>query len=191
IERGFVRRVARLPRSARRALVLLAASDVGELHTIRRALEVLELAGEALEPAQREGLVTISSSVVFCHPLARSAIYGSADEGERRAAHRALAAAAGAAGESDRRAWHLAAATGGPDEKTAAALIDAAESARRRGGVGSEAKALERAARLTPEAGLRASRLAHAGMAAHRAGRHERAEALLDEAIAGDLDVSE
>src|SRR5215218_8985533 len=191
VERGFLRRLARLPGSTRRALLVVAASEVGELRALSRALGVLELDSQSLDPAEQAGLVTLSSSVDFCHPLARSAIYGAAEENDRREAHRALAVAAEAAGEADRHAWHLAGAANGPDEQIASALAGAAESARHRGGVWSEAKALERAARLTPEARLRARRLARAGDAAYRAGRAEVADALLREAVEGDLELHE
>src|SRR5215218_7387613 len=191
VERGFLRRLARLPGSTRRALLVVAASEVGELRALSRALGVLELDSQSLDPAEQAGLVTLSSSVDFCHPLARSAIYGAAEENDRREAHRALAVAAEAAGEADRHAWHLAGAANGPDEQIASALAGAAESARHRGGVWSEAKALERAARLTPEARLRARRLARAGDAAYRAGRAEVADALLAEAVEGDLELPE
>jgi DNA-binding CsgD family transcriptional regulator len=191
VERGFLRRLAQLPSSTRRALLVVAASEVGELRALSRALGVLELDSQSLDPAEQAGLVTLTSSVDFCHPLARSAIYGAAEENDRREAHRALAVAAEAAGEADRHAWHLAAGACGPDEQIASALAGAAESARHRGGVWSEAKALERAARLTPEPRLRARRLARAGDAAYRAGRAEVADALLAEAVEGDLELHE
>ncbi len=191
VEREFVRRLAGLPVSTRRALLVAATSDAGDLRVLSRALEALELDPSSLEPAEGAGLVTIASAVEFCHPLARSAIYGAAGENERREAHLALADGADAAGETGRRAWHLAAAARAPDEEIASALVAAAESARRRGSVWAEARALERAARLTPEPRARARRLARAGDAARRAGRHERARALLEEAVAGDLGAQE
>ena len=191
VERSFLRRLAQLPDSTRRALLLVAAGEVGELRALSRALAVLELGPESLKPAERAGLLTLTSNVDFCHPLARSAIYGAAEAIDRREAHRALAVAAAAAGETDRHAWHLAAAAHGPDEQIASALVGAADSARRRGGVWSEAKALERAARLTPEPQLRARRLAGAGDAAYRAGRPEVADALLAEAVEGELELDE
>jgi DNA-binding CsgD family transcriptional regulator/tetratricopeptide (TPR) repeat protein len=189
VEQGFRRRLAQLPSSTRRALLVVAASDVAELRPLAGALAVLGLDSQTLKPAERAGLVTLASSVDFCHPLVRSAIYGAADEAEQSEAHGALAIAAEAAGESDRRAWHLAASTRAPDERVASALIDAAESARRRGGVWSEARALERAARLTPDAKRQARRLLHAGIAVRRAGRMERADMLLQEAVEVGLDT--
>jgi DNA-binding CsgD family transcriptional regulator len=188
VERTFLGRVALLPAPARGALVLVAASDVSELRVISRALEALGLDGSALKPAEAAGLVTVASSVDFCHPLARSAIYGAADDTERREAHNALAQTAA---EEDRKAWHLAAAADQPDRDIAVALVDAAKSAQRRGGIWAEAKALERAARLTPEPAQRARRLVEAGVAAHRAGHHDQADALLEEAVVGELEVLE
>jgi DNA-binding CsgD family transcriptional regulator len=191
VEHGFRRRLNQLPSSTRRALLVVAASDVGELRALSRALSVLGLDSEGLKPAEQAGLVTLASSVDFCHPLARSAIYGAAEAIDRSEAHSALAVAADAAGEADRRAWHLAAAARAPDEQIASALVGAADSARHRGGVWSEAKALERAARLSPDGRLRARRLARAGDAAYRAGRPELADALLEEAVEGDLELHE
>jgi DNA-binding CsgD family transcriptional regulator/tetratricopeptide (TPR) repeat protein len=191
VEQGFLRRVGQLPASTRRALLVVAASDVGELPALSRALHVLGLEAQDLKPAERAGLVTLASSVDFCHPLARSAVYGAAEATDRSRAHQALAVAADAAGEFDRRAWHLAATAHAPDEQIASALVGAAESARYRGGVSSEAKALERAALLTPEPRLRAQRLARAGDAAYRAGRLELADALFREAVAGGLELPE
>ncbi|HKI22220.1 MAG TPA: AAA family ATPase [Gaiellaceae bacterium] len=191
VELGFARRVAQLPGPTRRALLVVAASDVGDLRGLAHAFAVLGLDWRGLAPAQEAGLVTLASSVAFCHPLARSSIYGAAEWSARQEVHNALAVAADAAGQADRRAWHLAAAAEAPDERIASALVATATSARTRGGVWSEARALERAARLTPGRRLRALRLASAGDAAYRAGRPERADALLQEAVEGELDLHE
>ena len=191
VERGFAYRVAQLPGPTRRALLVVAASDVGDLGALARAFAVLRLDSRSLAPAQEAGLVTLASSVAFCHPLVRSSIYGAAEWSTRHEVHNALAVAADAVGQADRRAWHLAAAADAPDERIASALVATAASARTRGGVWSEARALERAARLTPGRRLRALRLARAGDAAYRAGRPERADALLQEAVEGELDLHE
>ncbi|MFZ1879833.1 MAG: LuxR C-terminal-related transcriptional regulator [Gaiellaceae bacterium] len=188
VSQGFLRRATRLPDSSQRALLLVAASDVTDLRVVTRALALLDLDASSLGPAETAGLITLGSTVGFSHPLVRSAVYGAAADGERNAAHRALAESAE---EPDRQAWHLASATRDPDETLASRLVDAAESARRSGGVWAEAKALERAARLTPDPSARARRLARAGDAAYRAGRLERADSLLEEAITGGLEADE
>src|ERR687898_507341 len=172
---------------------MLATQGIAELRLggLDRAFAILRLDSRSLAPAQEAGLVTLASSVAFCHPLVRSSIYGAAEWSTRHEVHNALAVAADALGQADRRAWHLAAAADAPDERIASALVATAASARTRGGVWSEARALERAARLTPGRRLRALRLASAGDAAYRAGRPERADALLQEAVEGELDLHE
>jgi hypothetical protein len=154
VELQFLRRLAGLPVSTRRALLVAATSDVGDLRTLSRALEALQLDPTSLEPAEAAGLVTIASSVDFCHPLARSAIYGAAEENERRKAHLALADGADAAGETGRRAWHLAAAARAPDEEIASALVcGIGPAARRSVGRGQSSRASG-----TPDAGAASTR---------------------------------
>ncbi|MCW6009030.1 hypothetical protein K1W54_31480, partial [Micromonospora sp. CPCC 205371] len=62
--------------------------------------------------------------------------------------------------QRDRRPWPLAAASPGPAETVAAALEATADRARQRGGYAAAARALERAAQLSPEPADRARRLA-------------------------------
>ena len=68
VEREFVRRLAGLPVSTRRALLVVAACDAGEQRVLSLALEALDLDLSSLEPAEGAGLVTIASAVEFCHP---------------------------------------------------------------------------------------------------------------------------
>src|SRR5262249_9893096 len=93
VERTVRRALRSLPAETRRALLAAAASDsttVGDL--------------AALEPAEEAGLVRIhAGSVVFRHPLVRSAVYHAASGDERRAAHRALADTLTGEADSDRR----------------------------------------------------------------------------------------
>jgi DNA-binding CsgD family transcriptional regulator len=179
VERRLLERSSRLSADARRALLFAAAGDPTESEAIWAALEGEQISADAVSEAQSEGLLVRGRRLDFCHPLARSAIWHAAPPAERRTVHAALAATAM---RPERRAWHLAAAAVGPDEIVAMALEEAASTAGVRGGVSAEAKALERAARLTPAAEPRARRLLLAGFAAEAAGRLEHAEELLAEA---------
>ena len=67
---------------------------------------------------------------------------------ERAAAH--LQVADALRDQPDRYAWHLAAAALEPDEHVASLLEDSAAQAQRRGGAAAAARALERAAELSP-----------------------------------------
>ena len=96
-----------------------------------------------------------AGAVEFRHPLARSAIYADAPAGQRRAAHRALAAALPDR-DVDRRAWHLAAAAVGTDEAASAALEQAGARGRDRSAYATAAAAFERAGRLTADGERRA-----------------------------------
>jgi DNA-binding CsgD family transcriptional regulator len=80
------------------------------------------------------------------------------------------------------RAWHLAAAAVGPDEDAALALEGVGSGSAARRAFGPAAAALERAARLSPDAEHAARRLLAAGQAAAAAGAPDRALTLLDDA---------
>jgi DNA-binding CsgD family transcriptional regulator len=124
------------------------------------------------------------SSLLFAHPLLRAAAYQAQTVAERRAAHAALAAAS-----QDVRAaaWHLAQAATGPDRHVADALEDAARDALGRGGRAEAVRTFARAAELTPDPALAASRRLAAAAAAHEAGDPDRSRALLEAAEAGPL----
>ena len=120
----------------------------------------------ALAGAESAGLVTLDGGrVEFRHPLARSAIYADAPAGQRRDAHRALAAALPDR-DVDRRAWHLAAAATGPDEAASAALEQAGARSRDRSAYATAAAAYERAGRLTADHERRGRLLREAAEAA-------------------------
>jgi DNA-binding CsgD family transcriptional regulator len=170
---GFVERAGALPREAREALLLAAASDRGDLDTLERAHPHVT---ENLAAAESAGLVELREGrVEFRHPLARSALYGAATPDERRSAHRTLAAALPDA-ERDRRAWHLALATVGPDAVAASALEQAGTRAHARSAYAVAATAYERAATLSAD---RAPLLHAAADASWLAGRLDRARALV------------
>jgi len=132
ISQAFLHRAGQLSPAARQALTLAAASDTGDLPTLRRAAAALGTDLDALAGAESAGLVTLLPGLVeFRHPLARLAIYADAPADQRRAAHRALAGVLPDR-DLDRRAWHLAAAAAGTDESASAALEQAGARARQR-----------------------------------------------------------
>jgi len=156
-------RYAALPGPARAGLLLAAAADSADAGTLTM---------ETLTHAEAAGLVRIGAGgPQFTHPLARSAIYYSAPFAQRAAAH--LEIAEGVRGRPDRYAWHLAAAALGPDEHVATLLEDSAAHAQRRGGVAAAARAMERAAELSPGDPGRARRLLAAADLAHAAGQSD------------------
>jgi DNA-binding CsgD family transcriptional regulator len=182
ITRAFLRRVGTLDEATRHALVLAASSDTGDLPTLARAAAQLGLDLSVLAAAEGSGLVMFDAGTVeFRHPLARSAIYADAPAGQRRDAHRALAAALPDR-DVDRRAWHLAAAATGPDEPASAALEQAGARGRDRSAYATAAAAYERAGRLAADPERRARLLLEAVEAGWLAGLADRAVALLDEA---------
>ncbi|NYI03948.1 helix-turn-helix transcriptional regulator [Allostreptomyces psammosilenae] len=192
--RLFGDRVAALSAPAR-LLALVAATDA-ELDVALRATDRLS-AGQPLPPGENtehtegrigptalaelegSGLAQLAGTRVrFRHPLVRAAVHEAATPAEVRRVHAVLAELT----EGDGRAWHLAGAATGPDEHVAAELVAAAERARDRGGYGTAATALARAAELTPEPHARATRLKDAAVAAWLGGRPGQAESLLAEA---------
>lgn len=180
----FKERTADLPGPARRALLLAAADNTGDLLTTLRAAALLQLPADALDPAENAGLVqTSSGQIVFRHPLVRSVIYQEAPLSQRQQAHSALADALPGVHEADRRAWHQALAASAGDEQVAAALEASAQRARQRAGHASAATAFARAAALTLDSRKLAPRLAAAAQAAWDAGQTERARSLITQAL--------
>jgi DNA-binding CsgD family transcriptional regulator len=184
VERAFLRQVESLEEPSREALLVAAASDTGELDTILAALVALDIDPRSLTPSEKAALVSISGGMLeFRHPLLRAAVYRTASEVDRRAAHQALADAVGGERQLDRRAWHLAAAAPGPDDAAARALEGAALAARRRGGHAEAASAFDRAGRLSAEGFERARRLREAAADTWLVGRADDARGLLDDAL--------
>jgi DNA-binding CsgD family transcriptional regulator len=188
IAAAFLRRAETLAEPARRALVLAAASDSGDLATLEHAAAKLGIELSQVAQAEGAGLIRLNTGELeFRHPLARSAIYVEAPSEQRRAAHRALAAALPDK-DVDRRAWHLAAAAVGADASASAALEQAARRSRERSAYATAAAAFERAARLAPEDQEQGRLLLDAADAAWLGGLADRAIALLDEARALNRD---
>ena len=188
ISGAFLRRAGALDEAARRALLLAASSESGDLQMLGRAAARLRVDLSALAAAENAGLVTLSAGTVeFRHPLARSAVYAGAQPAARRDAHRALAAALPDR-DVDRRAWHLAVAAAGVDESASAALEQAGIRGRDRSAYATSAAAFERAGRLTAGRERRGRLLLEAAGAAWLAGLADRAVTLLDEARAATSD---
>jgi DNA-binding CsgD family transcriptional regulator len=156
VERLFADRAGRLPEPTRTALLVAAAEETGRLATVIAAAAALGAEGEALDDAERAGLVTIRDDLLeFRHPLIRAAVYQAAAASERRRVHQALARVLESGGDADRRAWHLAAAAVEPDEDVVRMLEETAERARGRGGFEAARAALERAAELSAAPAVR------------------------------------
>ncbi len=183
LAKAFAQRAARLQPSERTAL-LVAAVVGADLRTIALACTELALDTRSLGAAEDGALIRIvDDRVEFGHPLIRSAVYSTAAPGERRAVHRAVAAAL-PADDVERRAWHLCESALGPDAAIADLLVLAGDRAKARSAHAMAATAYERAARLTSRVGQRATRYADAAEAAWLAGAGNHAGAVLDEAEA-------
>lgn len=133
----FAAQLRELSAPTRTFLLLAAAEVTGDLAVIADAARELGTDPEAVDAAERSGLVTVSGDrLEFRHPLIRSAAYYGASTAERRAAHRALGGATGTDSEdgSDRKAWHIAAATIGRNAQVAEMMERAARHALDRGG---------------------------------------------------------
>ena len=91
IEESFRRRLASLPPDSRRLLLVAAADPTGDLALVWRAAQTLGVGESAAQTLESDGLLALDSSVVFRHPLARSAVYRASPAEERSAVHRALA----------------------------------------------------------------------------------------------------
>jgi len=181
-QRAFLPGVRRLPAETQTLLLVAAAEDTGDLATVLAAGAALGVGAEALEPAERAGLVeVVGQELRFRLPLVASAVYQGATFTARQAVHKAMITVLADGFHADRRAWHLVAAAVGPDEAAAAALETSAGRAGLRRGPAAAAAALERAATLTLEPAPRARRLVGAAEHLWEAGRQQQAQVLLDQ----------
>jgi tetratricopeptide (TPR) repeat protein len=184
LELAYARDVERCDADVRMMLLVAAADDSGDVDTITTAAATLGLDAGALDRAEASGFIDISDgTLAFRHPLVRSAVYQSAPAPARRAVHAALADSLSGEWRADRRAWHRAAGALGPDERIAAELEATAQRTRARGGYATAARALERAAHLTPDTETQARRLVTAAEALWHAGQGPHAEQLLVAAL--------
>jgi DNA-binding CsgD family transcriptional regulator len=181
---AFAQRIDRLPAETRTALLIAALDDREELATVMRAAAEAGLPEDALDPAEREGLLSIAGGgFEFRHPLVRSALLESTTHSEQRSAHLALASALNGGADADRRAWHHALASVAADEDVAGALEASARRYEARGGHASASAAFVRAAELSADDGNRIRRLAAASDAAWAAGQPESARELIARAL--------
>ena len=181
LEAFYLRRVRLLTDDEQLWLLVAAADSTGNVDLIRAAGTALGLPASAGDAAEAAGLVELSVTVRFRHPLVRSAVYGAAPGSERRRVHAALAAAAADLGRVELEAWHAAKATLGTDAAVADRLERVADLAGQRGGGASRASVLAQASALTPEGTLKYARLVSAAEAALAAGAAQLAGSMLDE----------
>lgn len=167
--------LARLP--ARTRAALLAASCLAEPTSalVERA---------PLARAEEAGFVKVESDgrIRFTHPLMRAAVYESARNDRRRAAHRALASRIA---DLEERARHLALGAEGPDDEVAGELEEAAKAAYARGSPAAAAELTELALQMArPELDAdRADTLIRGANFHFQAGDFRRAQDMVEEAL--------
>jgi DNA-binding CsgD family transcriptional regulator len=191
VEESFRVRVAALSQPVRTGLLLAAVEQSGDLRTLEEALQRSGVTPAVLVTAQHAGLVQVDETLAFRHPLVRSAVYASASDSERRAAHQTLAAVLEDPVSS---AWHLALVSDQADEAIAIQLDAAAAQAVARGAHATAAAAFERASELSEDAALKGRRLVYAAQTSVAAGRSDAALTLADRArqlIDDPVDVAE
>ncbi|MCW2644259.1 MAG: LuxR family transcriptional regulator [Pseudonocardiales bacterium] len=188
LQSSFRRRIAQLPETSRRLLLVAAAEPTGDPALVWAAAQRLGVDESAATAVEAEGLLQVSPRIIFRHPLVRSAVYEAASPADRRDVHRALAEATDPAADPDRRAWHRAQATWHPDDDVAAELEVSAGRAEARGGIAASAAFLERAAELTVDPKQRVARMLAAAEAKRQAGALEAALELAARAERSPLD---
>jgi DNA-binding CsgD family transcriptional regulator/tetratricopeptide (TPR) repeat protein len=190
LERAFAAQLSGLPAQTRDLLLCAAADEHASAAELLAAASLVlgaEVRLDAAAPAEGAGLASIADgSVIFRHPLVRSAIYQSASAGLRRQVHAALAAVL--TEEPDRCLWHVAASTAGPDESIAREVDLLSVRLARRGAIGVAVAAARRAAALSAGPARRCSRLVKAAELAFEAGEPELLQRLVREAEQLDPD---
>jgi len=188
LEDHYLRRIRELPEATQQLMLVAAAEPLGDPALLLRAGRRLDIGSSALAPAEAADLLEIGTRVQFRHPLVRSAVYRAAPLVSRQRAHEVLAEVSRPDDDADRRAWHRALAAAGPAEDVAAELEQSAGRAQARGGVAATAAFLQRAAALTPDPARRGGRALAAAQASVQSGAFTAARGLLATAEAGPLD---
>jgi DNA-binding CsgD family transcriptional regulator len=175
-------RLARLPAETAGVLLHVAALARPTVELVAAAHGDVRRVREALSAAVGEDVIELTDSRIrFSHPLLASICYEDAPVWDRRAVHRALAAAST---DIEERARHLARAAEGPDAAVAQELDRAAEQAAARGATASAAELCELAAAFTAgDSSLSRQRRLRAAIHYRLAGEGERAVGLLDELL--------
>ena len=179
-------RVAEIPKRARDALLLCAATSHPTLDLLNRALRTDT--EKVLAPAVENGIVRVAGDTIrFVHPLFADTVYDDAAPSSRRRAHRQLALACS---DPEQRARQLALSTAGWDAELALLLDEAALAAGARGAPAAAAELFEQALAKTQPDDVyeRARRSVSAADALMRVGDRRRARALL-EAATSTLDA--
>lgn len=180
LEEHYLRRVRDMPADVQTWLLLAAAEPTGHAELIAAAAADLGLPDGCGAAAERARLVRNDTTIVFRHPLVRSAVHGAAAGEPRRRVESALARQAERLQLTELAAWHAAEATLSTDTAVADRLEAVADTARRRGGLASQANLLARAADLTPRGRLRNARLVAAADIASDVGAAQLSGQLLE-----------
>jgi DNA-binding CsgD family transcriptional regulator len=192
LETAFAVRAAELDHAGRAAVDVLAVDDgsssLGDVLAAASILCGAEVGAEAVEPAERLGLLTVSAGHCrIASPLVGSALRQTMSASRRRMAHAALAEVLVA--DPDRAMWHRAAAVDGSDERVAADLEQAAGHARRRGAIATAARWLDRAAVLSVDPAARTSRLLSSAELAFELGRFDQVDEIRSRVAGSELSV--
>lgn len=188
LEMHYTERVRSLPEDTQRWLLVAAAESTGDASVVRSAASALTVADSASSAAERAQLVSVHGSVRFRHPLVQAAVYNSAADPDRRRVHGALREETAARGLRELAAWHAAAASSGLSAEVSEELVAVADLAAARGGLGTRARLLARAADLAPGAATRHQLLVSAAEAAIGSGAALLARQLLERVDTAQLD---
>nr|WP_062331306.1 LuxR family transcriptional regulator [Herbidospora sakaeratensis] len=188
IEHGYHTALAALPAQARLLLTIAGADPTGDPGLLWPAADLAGISAAAASAAAATGLIHFGTRVRFHHPLARIAAYTGAEPADRLLAHRVLAEVTDEVADPDRRAWHRAQAAAAPDDDVAAELARSASRAQGRGGIVAAAAFLDRAAELTLDPARRITRTLAAARAHVEAGAVDRAVDLIRTSERAGLD---
>ncbi|TDC69141.1 helix-turn-helix transcriptional regulator [Actinomadura sp. GC306] len=173
-------RFLRLPRGARRLVLMVVADEWVNAATVARATRTGGIGPADLDAARASGLLRFEGDAVTVrNRLVRSSLWADASREERQEAHALLAEVLVQEWQRPARLWHRAAVTGEPDARIAADLAAAARAAQRAGRYADSWRTWQRAAALTGEDGARTGRLLAAAGDAWASGRSRRARSLL------------